>query len=230
MRKFVLILICTILLTLCGCGRSWGYMNRKMNHKSFGEIAAKLRELGIDGINDQMIQDLENGWDQIPYEIRASLDKTAYLLDVLGRGNYDFETLTYTPSSEDVYAFDMEVFNETEMYRDFLRGVAAIGNGELDFTEMEENLEGVDWEAGTGSRGITFKWQGNLYTLEGKVMGDWFDFSVADQLNQMIMEQQEGKRLYFGSDGYQSVYVFYRDAEWAAAFTKATGMQLVETF
>lgn len=61
-------------------------------------------------------------------------------------------------------------------------------------------------------------------------MGDWFDFSVADQLNQIIMEQQEGKRLYFGSDGYQSVYVFYRDAEWAASFTKATGMQLVETF
>ena len=230
MRKFVLLLICTILLTLCGCGKSWGYMEGKMNHQTFGEIAAKLRELGIDGFTDEMIQELESGWDQIPDEIRESLDKTAYLLEAVGRGNYDYETWTFTPSLGDVYAFDMEVFNETEMYRDFLRGVAAIGNGELDFTEMEENLEGVDWEAGIGSRSITFKWQGNLYTLEAKVMGDWFDFSVADQLNQIIMEQQEGKRLYFGSDGYQSVYVFYRDAEWAAAFTKATGMQLVETF
>ena len=60
-------------------------------------------------------------------------------------------------------------------------------------------------------------------------MADWFDCGVANQLNQIIMEQQEGKRLYFGSDGYQNIYVFYRDAEWAVAFTEATGMQLAET-
>lgn len=42
--------------------------------------------------------------------------------------------------------------------------------------------------------------------------------------DQIIKEQQDGKRLYFGSDGYQTVYVFYRDAKWAADFTKTTGM------
>lgn len=201
-----------------------------MNHQTFEEIATKLKGLGMDGFTDKMLQELQSRWDQIPDEIRESLDKTAYLLDAVGAGNYDYETWTYTPSSEDIYAFDVEVFNETSMYRDFLRGVAAIGKGELDFTEVEENLEDVDWEAGTGARSITFKWQGNLYTLEAEAMGDWFDFHVADRLNQIIMEQQDGKRLYFGSDGYQTVYVFYRDAKWAADFTKATGMRLTETF
>ena len=59
-------------------------------------------------------------------------------------------------------------------------------------------------------------------------MHDWFDCNLANQLNQIIVEQQGEKRLYFGDDGYQNIYVFYRDAEWATAFTKATGMQLVE--
>lgn len=231
MRKFVLLLICIIILTLCACSfEKWESMEVKVNNQtSFGEIAAQLNELGISGINQEMIDALQDGWDQIPYEVRESISKTALLLDAVGMGKYDYETWTYTPSSGDVYAFDVEVSNEKAMYRDFLRGVAAVGDGELEFTEIEENLENVDWENGTGSRSVTFQWRGNTYSLEADVMADWFDCGVANQLNQIIMEQQEGKRLYFGSDGYQNIYVFYRDAEWAAAFTKATGMQLAET-
>ena len=34
----------------------------------------------------------------------------------------------------------MEVFNKEAMYRDFLRGVADIGDGELEFTEIKRIL------------------------------------------------------------------------------------------
>lgn len=193
------------------------------------EIAVKLKELGIGSFEEQMLQELQSKWEQVPEELKASMNKTTWLLDAAGMGNYDYETWTYTPSSEDVYAFDVEVFNEGAMYTDFLKGISAIGRGDLDFTEVEEDLENVDWEAGTGRRSITFLWKGERYSLEAEVMGDWFDLGVANQLNQIIMERQEGKRLYFGSDGYQNVYVFYRDADWADAFARAVGMELVET-
>lgn len=229
MRKFALLFIGIVLLTLCACGKNWEHLEIKKGNQTFEEVAAQLNELGINGFDQEMINAMQDSWDQTPAEIRESFNKTALLLAAVGMGNYDYETWTYTPSSGDVYAFDMEVFNEKAMYRDFLRGVTAIGDGELEFTEIKEDLENVNWEDGTGSRSITFQWRGNTYSLEADVMYDWFDCNLANQLNQIIMEQQGEKRLYFGSDGYQNIYVFYRDAEWAAAFTKATGMQLVET-
>lgn len=227
-RKFTLLLIVTILLTLCACGKNWEYLDIKEGGQTFEEIAAQLNELGINGFDQEMISAMQESWDQTPAEIRLSFNKTAWLLEAVGMGNYDYETWTYTPSSGDVYAFDMEVFNIEAMYRDFLWGVAAIGDGELEFTEIKEDLDNVNWEEGTGSRSITFQWRGNTYSLKADVHYDWFDCDFANQLNQIIMEQQGEKHLYFGGDGYQNIYVFYRDAKWAATFTKATGMQLVE--
>lgn len=228
-RKFALLFIVTILLTLCACGKNWEYLDIKEGGQTFEEIAVQLNELGINGFDQEMINAMQESWDQTPSETRLSINKTAWLLEAVGMGNYDYETWTYTPSSGDVYAFDMEVFNIEAMYRDFLQGVTAIGDGELEFTEIEEDLDNVNWEDGTGIRSITFQWRGNTYSLEADVDYDWFDCNLANQLNQIIMEQQGEKHLYFGGDGYQNIYVFYRDAEWASAFTKATGMRLAET-
>ena len=116
-------------------------MEIKMNNQTFEEIATQLNELGINGFDQEMISAMQYSWDQTPAEIRKSLNKTAWLLDAVGMGNYDYETWTYTPSSRDVYAFDVEVVNIEAMYRDFLRGVTAIGDGELEFTEIKEDLE-----------------------------------------------------------------------------------------
>lgn len=229
MKKFVLLFISAMLLTACAYGKSQEQTESKTNLQTFEKIAAQLNELGINGFDQAVMDAMQESWDQSPIELKMSINKTAWLLDSVGMGNYDYETWTFTPSSGDVYAFDLEVMDEGAMYSNFLQGVSAIGDGELEFTEIQENLENVDWENGTGSRSITFQWQGNTYSLEADVYYDWFDCGLANQLNRIIMEQQGEKRLYFGSDGYQNIYVFYRDAKWAAAFTKATGMELVES-
>lgn len=223
-RKFVLLFISAILLTACARENA----ETKMIQQTFEEIAAQLNDLGITGFDQEVMDAMQESWDQAPIELKLSINKTAWLLDSVGMGNYDYETWTFTPSSGSVYAFDMEVMDEGAMYSNFLQGVSAIGKGELEFTEIQENLENVNWEDGTGSRSITFQWQGNTYSLEADVYYDWFDCELANQLNQIIMEQQGEKRLYFGDDGYQNIYVFYRDAKWAEAFTKVTGMELVE--
>lgn len=200
-----------------------------MNHFTYEEIAAKLEPLGFEPLAKEQMQQLESEWEQSPEEYKEFVDKTAILLTELGSGRLEAETWAWTPSSAKVYAFDMEVFNLETMYENFLRGVAAIGEGELDFTDIEENLEQVDWENGIGTRSVKFKWKGNECLLTANVMSDWFDLETADVLNKIIIDRGFGKRLYFGSDGYQMVFVFYCDAEWAAAFEKMTGMHLKET-
>lgn len=144
MKKLIILIICAIQLTLCSCGTKVENVEVDLNNQSFEEVAARLNELGIDGFNEEMINNLQEKWNQASDEHRESINKTIWLLDAVGTGTYDYETWTYTPSSDDVYVFDMEFFNVEAMYRDFLQGVSAIGDGDLEFTEIEENLEKVN--------------------------------------------------------------------------------------
>lgn len=207
---------------------NYGASENWRNEMTYAEIAVNLESLGIEGITDEMVNLLQKEWDDSPEEYRMYVDKTANLLTVLGSGTHDPETWEWSPTSTDVYAFDMEFLNVDTMYTEFLQGVASLGEGDLDFTDIEENLDKVDWDNGTGSRSVKFMWRGANSYLGAEMMNDWFDFSFADNLNEMIAAQCDGKQLYFGNDGYQMVFVFYCDAEWAESFEAATGMKLSE--
>lgn len=201
----------------------------KMNSMSYTEIADELKKLGITEISDEMISSLEAEWQQFSEEEKQYIDKVTMLLTGIGCGSYDEETWEWTPSSATVYAFDMEFLNIESMYTEFLTGVSAVGKGDLDFSAIEENLDKVDWDNGTGSRSVKFEWKGGNCYLGAEMMNDWFDFSFADELNVMIAARCEGKQLYFGHDGYQMIYVFYCDSEWASEFEDVTGLVLSET-
>lgn len=196
----------------------------ELNAMSYAEIAETLKELGIEGITDEMVAELEANSAQMPPEIL--FNKTATLLSSAGIGNFDYETWDWTPSSNSVYCFDVEIFNLEKMYTFFLQGVAAIGKGELDFTNIKEDLSEVDWEAGTGKRSVTFDWNEKTYTIEAEDMGDWFDMKVADELSKIIEAQGGSKKLYFTTDGYQACIIFYCDEAWAETFREKTGLPL----
>ena len=89
------------------------------------------------------------------------------------------------------------------MYTDFLNGISALGGEELMFTNIAEDLDGVDWAYGIGTRTVGFDWNGVRYTLTAAHRDGWFDSSVADQLNKIIIGQDTGKRLFFASGGEQ---------------------------
>lgn len=192
--------------------------------KSYAEIAEILKELGIGGITDELITELENAYALMPPEIL--INKTATTLTYIGAGQIDYDTWEWVPDKNGVYTFDVEVFNLEKIYTFFLQGVSALGDGELNFTNIQEDLSDVNWENGTGTRSVTFDWNGETYTLEAENMGDWFDLSVADQLNQIIISKGGEKRLYFTSDGYQECIIFYRDEAWAKSFEEKTGLEL----
>lgn len=136
--------------------------------------------------------------------------------------------MTWKPSENGVYAFDVEIFDVENMYTNFLIGVSYLDREELNFTNIVEDTSLVDWEDGTGSRSVSFDWNGQHFNIDAKVEGDWFDSSVADDLNRIIISQDIGKQLYFTSDGYQEGIVFYCDKEWANDFEKDTGLKLEE--
>lgn len=202
----------------------------KLNGLTYKEIGEKLEALGIGGIDGETVEGLQKEWDALPEEYRQYSDKTLDLLTALGYGSYDPETWEWLPSSSDVYAFDMEALNVDSMYTDFLRGVAALGGGELDFTDFEENLDQVNWEQGTGKRSVSFTWNGERFQLNAKMMNDWFDVSVLDDLNGIIAPRCGGKQLYFAYDGGQMILVFYCDQAWAGSFEDMTGLPLWNWF
>lgn len=197
-----------------------------MKKKPYAEIAETLKKFEISGITEQLIDELETSYEQMPTEIE--LNKTAMLLSTLGKGMFDYSQNTWTPSTNGVYSFDVEVFELEKMYTDFLTGISALDKEALNFENIQEDTSKVNWEEGTGTRTVSFEWKRKSFCLKAKMEHDWFDLNVASDLNKIIIENQSDKRLFFTSDGYQECIVFYRSGDWAEAFQEETGLALSE--
>lgn len=180
--------------------------------RSTAELAENLKELGISGISDDIIDNIDKQRADVGDDEVYSVVGT--MLSWVGAPDYDFDTCTMTPKNKTVYSFDMEVFDVSSMYTDFLNGVRYIGDGELDFTNIKES-EGV-----FGGKHVTFDWDGESCELNLKENTDWFDMDAVDQLNKVIDKKGKKKRLYVTTDEYQEIIVFYRDKEWADKFEK----------
>ena len=114
------------------------------------------------------------------------------------------------------------------MYTNFLKGIEALGSEEISFTDIEEDDSNVDWDSGTGTIEVRFKYNGVPYALKATAMGDWFDTNFIGALNGVI--GNNGKCLYYTGDGYQECIVFYRDNNWAKLFESKTGHKLISDY
>ena len=104
--------------------------------KTYKELAEIFEKYEIQGTTEQMVDDLEQDYKEMPPEVE--LNKAAMLLTVLGQGEYDYENMTWTPYSNGVYTFDIEFFNVENMYTDFLTGVSSLDKEELDFKNIRK--------------------------------------------------------------------------------------------
>lgn len=199
------------------------------NYMSYHSIAEKLEELGITGIDDDLIAEME-AYDE-EYDYVYSYNAGNKALDLLcweGMGDYNEDTWEWTPSDSGVYWFDMEAMNPDTMYTDFLTGVRALNPEALDFSNIAEDLSQVDLAEGTGVQRISFDWNGASHTLEAIVLYDWFDIEVAAELADLVKAENTGSRLYFAYDGGQGILVFYGTPQWCKNFEKATGIPLYD--
>ena len=224
MKKF-LSLVLLIPFCFSGCGFENNATATSKKPETFAEFANVFGKYDIQGATPQITEALEESDSTLPPEVM--LNKGAILLSELGRGQYDTEAMSWLPSSNGVYSFDMEIFDLDKMYTNFLVGVSALNPEELAFENIQEDTSRVNWEKGTGKRTVTFEWQGEQFTLEAEFEHDWFDFRVAEKLNKIIKKHGNGKQLFFTGDGYQECIVFYRDKKWADSFEAETGIKLV---
>ncbi len=191
----------------------------------------QMRELGITEAEEELEEVIFAQW--AGYLMRSinlteemnQIDSVIYYC--IGAGKYDPKTWEWTPSSEQVYMFDMEVFSIGSMYTDFLRGILPLMGDDVRITDMEEDSGGVDEESGTGTQILRFQCNGNPYEFRAEAYYDWMDLKVIDFMNGVLKQEKTGKQLWAASDGGQGIIIFYNTEKWAKQYEKKMGYKLV---
>ena len=177
----------------------------------------KLHELGFDVKGDPSLKEALEGSDGTEVYMR---------LAELGLGDYDFESGEWTPTSNQVYAFDAEFFDIEHMYTLFLKGILSIVP-DIEITDVKEDLSGMTWEMTTteetgemtnGTRGISFLCNGHSYAIELTSYGDWINPEIIDFMNDVLEKENCPKRLHLLPAMDQIAVAVYCTEEQSAAF------------
>ena len=148
------------------------------------------------------------------------------LLCVEGMGQYDYETMEWTPSTSGVYWFDLEVMYVDRIYTDFLTGLDAMDEA-LTFTNVMEDYSRADPESGLGMVTVSFDYLGQGYTLNARYNYDWFDTEILYELGKILSSDQDPKNLWYTTDG-QGVLLYYGTKENADALQRKTGLYFLD--
>lgn len=148
------------------------------------------------------------------------------LLTSMGMPRYDEERQEVFSYSGQVYWFDWEGWDITTDYLEILGAVETLSGGEILFRDVETDSSQVSWEKGSGRINITLRCADSAYTFKLKVMNDWLDTSILDDINQVLRDQGGEKRIFSCGDSGQGAILFYCDKQWAEEFRKRTGIEL----
>lgn len=219
-KPAILLASLAVIGILTETGGSFDQSGRSMELREAVDV---LDTLEITGITEDTIQELEAF--QEDYGLTGSYSPFPDLLWYAGCGEYDPQTWEWTPARNGVYTFDMEAWEVSMMYTNFLKGVSAMSGGALEFTDIVEDDSQVDWESGSGTKTVSFTFRGERYQLEAELIFDWYDVDFLNEISRIVNNSGEEKRLLYLCDG-QMVSVFYRDDAWARQFRKLTGFSL----
>ena len=163
--------------------------------------------------------------DMLPSDAFGSQSDWAYqLLLCEGIGEYDYDAMVFTPTSDKLYVFDAEFFNIEGMYTEFLQGVQAI-LPDAQITAVREDLSGMN-EYLEGSRKVFFECNGHTYVVTLKSQGDWLNAEIIDFLNDVLKVEGFEKRLHIVSDVWdQMVFLMYGSEEEAAVLRHLMGVE-----
>lgn len=252
MKKRLFAMFLLLVVAVMPVARAEEQMEAELTER-YEQARTRLEEAGIT-VTEQVIQEaIKSGlkYEEARQEFLASLSEEdkesntysisrpedlAYsLLLSIGWGEHDPETWAWTPTSSQVYAFDAEVFNVSGMYTEFFQGVNAIVPG-APFTEVTEDLSGMteemNWAAGPlwygtdGTRSVSFRCNGQAYSVTLDSYGDWFNKRMIAETNRVLAKEGFPKRLRVVIDGAaQIVVLIYGTEEEAERVCWAIGME-----
>lgn len=144
-----------------------------------------------------------------------------------GMGLYDYDALTWKPTSNQIYAFDAEFFNIVGMYTEFLQGVqsivpdAAFGSVRENLREMTDHFE--------GHRSVSFTCNGHPYEVRLASYGDWLNEEIIPFINQVLEKEGCSGRLHYATPMMdQLVFVIYGTESEANALWQLMGVSSPE--
>lgn len=183
-----------------------------------------LRSLGF-SITDQLADRVRGMMAEDMMRVYVEGYPYTWLLTELGAPSRD-ENGRISGYPEEVFWFDFEGWDISSDYMEVLEGMLALaGDGPLeDVTEIAEDTENMDWEAGSGSITVKLLWKGQSCSWDMDVEYDWIDPDILGVFNGLLEQTDAAERFYVIGDNGQGALVFYRTAEWAQAFEKATGL------
>lgn len=196
------------------------------NDMTYQEMAEELAPLGI-SISDQTIRELEAYDAEYAAEHGDYYRENPYaskVLDMLyweGAGIYDEATDIWTPSPSGVYWFDLEVYDVSCMYTDFLNGLNAMDES-LEFSNLSQDFSSVDWESGTGIAKVSFDFDSQHYEINLTFDQDWFDPLMLTHVARILDRDPSPEKLWYSLDG-QAVFLYYGTADQAESLEKKTG-------
>ena len=184
--------------------------DQRMEHGPFSaaEQIAVLRGLGLD-VSEEAADDC--------------VPETAYwpVLEAWGSGTFDFDNKVWTPSSDQVYAFDAEVFDIEGMYLHYFKGLQSISREELTFTDVTQDNSQVNWEEPSGTVAVRFCLNGTRFQYDAQFAGDWLDIHIRKAVNRCL-EQLGIEKRFYATDGGQGEIIFFCTEDWARRFETAT--------
>lgn len=235
-KAFLYSAVCVLLAGCQSAGSSSA--STKRITKAVRQQAEILEELGFTGITEELITDMVDflelmesdfGRDIYPGDgDLGGISITTSILSWLGRGIYDYDTFTWSPTSEMVYSFDTEIYDISRMYTNFLKGVASINCGDFVISDVEEDTTQINWDTGTGVHVVRFLYNENAYEFVGRAQNDWIDLSVIKFMNEVLEKEGNPKRYFVMSDGMQERILLYNTKEWVQEFSSKLGCLVYE--
>ena len=191
------------------------------------KAAEALEELGIEGAMETGARLAEEvRAEDLALFITGTSDAALWLLSDLGYGEWAEDTWAWSPTSDQAYYLDFEVFNLERMYTDTLAGISAIVGDDAVFADVAEDLSAVDCEADSGTQTITFTCSGTPCRYEAEFMGDWLDPGFLTYMGRVLDRLDTDKQLYTCYDGGQGCILLWQTPRWTEQLQKATGLQL----
>lgn len=232
MRRISLILAAILMLMGCASASSLLEENFALLESLGIEFSEEDKEMISRSIDETLANYPEDLLKKFGFD-RDRFSDIPTILSWLGYGDTDYETGITTYSSDDVFAFDTEMYDVEGGYLELLNAVERMSGGAADIGNCEIEISEDLFMKGEGSFPIRFELNGQACEYTAKLQTDWMDCEIINYINRILKEQGIKESIWSMFDTGQGTVIFYNDADWAKEFEAATGCELTrgtETF
>ena len=175
---------------------------KKHKHLAVEEQLQVLSDLGIRPKREDFIEWICYEWGRNAVES----DPYNLMLFSLG-GERQKDDGTWEYSSDDIYSFDMECVEDSDIYSSIVKRLSALSNGLFTISQISSI---VDHDNARAS--VSFTRNGENHNWDLQYDEDWFDYNVINRMNNLLKDDNASK-LFYTSTPDQNLIVLFTTRE-----------------